>query len=453
MIKRSALVFATVLAATTSQALALCMDGPPYSCVINGKEGTRQCSGGHITPCIPDEGGGSGGSASGTLYPKYYVLTVLYAPPGTQSDTQGGKTTSVVTYGAGSTTGTIISASKSFKNMHSVTATAGASFGIGAEVGVSFGVTDSGSNGSSLAITKSKTTTIQDAGPASDGIDHDHDLIYLWLNPSIDVTVNSASSSASWTIGSGTADIQYVYVGWLKHPAQMPPGVADRMHHYALTTQDYADILKQDPYANASPAITKRYQLQNTSFPYEPPYSANDPVPTYSFALSNGTTATTTSAVEKDYQVGLTVKAGVNFIVKASLESDNTWQWGASSSKANSNAATETATVTVGGPAFGYKGPTDIAVYFDRIYRSFLFVPVTGSAAFKGKVTNPGGQPAAWQEVNVTANGTRYRTFTDAKGNYRVFGKISGPVTIRAGGVTRTLPRIESSRSVDIELK
>jgi hypothetical protein len=251
----------------------------------------------------------------------------------------------------------------------------------------------------------------------------------------------------------GTADIQYVYVGWLKNPSQMPPGVTARLQHYGLTTADYTNILKQDPFANGSGAITARYQPLNTNFPYEPPFSPGDPVPTYTFVVSNSSMSTTTSAVDETYQVGLTVKTGASFIASASLESDNNWAWTNSSSKASSTGGTESATVTVGGPSFGYTGSTDMQVFYDRIYRSFLFVPIEEAPSFKGKVANRRGQPVAFREVTVTAGGTKYRTFTDAKGEYRIFGKVKGPLTIKTGGITRSLRTIENGRGADIQLK
>ncbi|MGH6847795.1 MAG: hypothetical protein ACREC0_10250 [Methylocella sp.] len=92
-------------------------------------------------------------------------------------------------------------------------------------VGGSFTYAKSTTNTQGLDIKKSTTSKIQDAGPSSDGIDHDHDLIYLWLNPKIDLAVTR--SSVAWALnGSDEAVIQYVYVGELKDPSKMPPGVS-----------------------------------------------------------------------------------------------------------------------------------------------------------------------------------------------------------------------------------
>src|SRR5688572_10972611 len=56
------------------------------------------------------------GPLSGTVRLPYLVLTVLYAPPGTN----GGKSSSQAAYGDGSTTGTSVSATSSFRQGVSV---------------------------------------------------------------------------------------------------------------------------------------------------------------------------------------------------------------------------------------------------------------------------------------------------------------------------------------------
>src|SRR5262249_11550776 len=110
-----------------------------------------------------------------------------------------------------------------------------------AEVGVSFGYGVSTSDSRSLDIKKSTSTEISDSGPSRDGIDHDHDLIYLWLNPTIDLQLTP--TSAAWNLGDNPqADIQYVYVGWLKDPSHIPPGVVQRLQAHGITPQDYAEI-------------------------------------------------------------------------------------------------------------------------------------------------------------------------------------------------------------------
>src|SRR5262249_3377592 len=60
-------------------------------------------------------------AVAGTLRPLYEVLSMFYAPPGTN----GGKSTSSVDYAKGSTIGTTTSISDSFKSSVQVTTTVG----------------------------------------------------------------------------------------------------------------------------------------------------------------------------------------------------------------------------------------------------------------------------------------------------------------------------------------
>src|SRR6185295_1236808 len=94
-----------------------CKDGTITSCIINGKPGTRECINGRFGPCTEKEPKPpTGPIVTGTVQPRYYILSVMYAPPGTH----GGDISSSVKYGSGSTTGTTVSASSSFKDSNSV---------------------------------------------------------------------------------------------------------------------------------------------------------------------------------------------------------------------------------------------------------------------------------------------------------------------------------------------
>src|SRR5262245_53916132 len=83
-------VFGIAFLGIVNAANATCPDGAERPCMINGRHGTQTCVHFGWSPCIPyDETPGSG-----KVHPKYYVLLVIYAPPGTQ----GGLSTSSVTY-------------------------------------------------------------------------------------------------------------------------------------------------------------------------------------------------------------------------------------------------------------------------------------------------------------------------------------------------------------------
>ena len=221
------------------------------------------------------------------MRPKYVVLTVIYAPPGTQS----AKGASSVEYASGSSAGTNTSSSKTFKTTISSSFDgSGGVLGTGGGVGLDFSYSRSSEDTQSVDVKKSESTTLQVTGPSKEGIDHDHDLIYLWLNPTISLSLSS--SSASWRFtGTDVAQIQYVYVGWLKNSETMPQGVAQILAKLGFTSQDYKDIIQRDPLANDLSKISQieRYQPLNFTFPYEPPYSGGDPVPLTSYSISTVT--------------------------------------------------------------------------------------------------------------------------------------------------------------------
>ncbi len=432
----------------------MCTDGAERSCRIRGRDGFQFCNRGRWSRCIPEEPEPSPTpSGTGAVRPKYYVLTVVYSPPGTE----GGRSSSSVKYGSGSTTGTTVSTTSAFKQNYKVSVSADVGFlGTGGSIGTSFAYGRNSANTGTVDIKKSGTTEIAQSGPPVDGIDHDRDIIYLWLNPTLSVTVTP--TSASWKLADNiTADIQFLYVGWLKNPSLIPPGVAQRLQAHGITSQDFPEILKADPFANGNTAIDPmRYQMVNTTFPYEPPFADGDPVPTFSFVLSYTNGATATSSVQNDYTLGLNVSGGFNFLslFKTSVKNENSWTWTCIDTRVSTSGTSEAASVTVGGPSFGYTGPTDMGVYYDTLYKTFMFAPIeTTLRALSGAVKSRSGRPASGKEVTVTmANGAKFRTFTNAKGEYRVFGRVSGPLRLKVGSTTKNLPTLPANRQANITL-
>jgi hypothetical protein len=194
----------------------------------------------------------------------------------------------------------------------------------------------------------------------------------------------------------------------------------------------------------------------NTTFPYEPPYASTDPVPTITTNITDSSTQTVGSEVDDTYKVGLSVSTSGNYLdfAKASLKDTASWEWTNKSSISNSTGTVQTASVTVGGPAFGYTGPTLMELYIDTIYHTFAFavVPVQAQeASLKGAVVASTGAHLASTEVILTVNGIKHRTFTNSKGEYVFWGHAKGAATVQAAGVTRHLSDLNATKTLTIQ--
>src|SRR5205085_1329827 len=70
---------------------------------------------------------------------------------------------------------------------------------------------------SGLVVGKNATTSISSQAMNENGIDHEGDVIYLWLNPKVGMAVQGDRLKWTVTPAGDVMDIQYVYVKWLKH--------------------------------------------------------------------------------------------------------------------------------------------------------------------------------------------------------------------------------------------
>jgi hypothetical protein len=379
------------------------------------------------------------------VVPDYIVLTVIYAPPGTN----GGASKTSVSYEAGSTTGTTTTASKSFKQgtSISVSATAGSPKTDSASVGVSFDYSNSTTDTASLEITKSKTSTIVVDGPAKDGIDHDEDEIWLLLKPTVNVSVSSSTSAVQWALSDTPAAPKRVFVGWLNGDQPMEPGVAEALKSAGITEKEYPCILAHDPLAQQAKGATladypcikeinpgisdpsannARFQFQ-TYFDYAGPLNKGDAQGPQSFEIGTNTISNDKTEVDDSYQVGVTVSASVGSpLVTTKLQDKNTWQWTNKSSVSFSQGASQKITATIGGPAWGYTGPTVLEVFYDTIFHTFAFALVSDAGmpvALQGSLVDPTGNAISGHEVSSSVSGKTLRAITNLSGKFTIYGE------------------------------
>jgi hypothetical protein len=448
------LLLATVLLLAAPAVQATVLPSTHKACTLGGKPGIKECVKGHFTPCEV-ESEGEPPPLTGTVRPKFQVLTVIYAPPGTQ----GGSSSSSVSYGSGSSFGSKVSSTNAFKDGRKVTASVkGGVLGTGTEVSANFSYSNTAESSQTIEISKSATTEVNVPGPSVDGVDHDRDQIWLWLNPSLDVSLTP--KTVQWTVSSQPrADIQFAFVGHLKDPTKMPPGLAQTLLAHGITPADYPTILKADPFAGGATAIdTRRFKSLNQTFPYNPPFSATDPATTMKFTSAFTTSSASSQSASSEYSVGVSVQGDAGFasLFETSVKLESSWTWTHTNAAAATASRTESASVSVGGPSFGYAGPTDMAVYYDSVWKTFMFAPIASSVfpSMRGTVRSLAGAAQAGREVVVVTNGATYRTVTAANGQYRVFGKLVGPIQVRVGSVRKQLARVPAATSrVDIQVR
>lgn len=358
-----------------------------------------------------------------------------------------------MSYGQGSTTGTTTSGSNTYKEGASVTFEASEGLLETNTATASFGYSRSDTWSDSVDVKKSANFTIETSGPGEDGINHDYDMIYLWLNPTVRVNVDG--NAVGWKfIHTEVTDYQIVYVGWLNGHMQMPNGVKQRLSLYNISDGDYAGILSSDPLISGSQTLDPgRFAPIHMTFPYEPPLTESGSTPTAQYKLDNSSTSTAGHAAENETKVGASWKGGMGLsIVKATFKSELSFTWTNKSSSSSSTGTSEAATATIGGPSFGYNGPTDLEVYYDKIFKTFSFRFMEGKPiALRGLLTNAARKPLPGKEVVLIASGVRYRTYTDRNGNYRFFGVRGSAKVMAPNTPSVAIPTLGPSKKVDLQ--
>lgn len=134
-------------------------------------------------------------SQSGTLYPQYKVVSIIYAPPGNYSSDGFTNTT---------TDGTTTGIGSSFQAGFTETFSTGFDFlGSGSTMSWSFGLSATTGNTTEVTDTIAQATGVENASISSNpnAIDHTQDLIVVWVNPAVTI-VGTGSSAVTYGIGT-----------------------------------------------------------------------------------------------------------------------------------------------------------------------------------------------------------------------------------------------------------
>jgi hypothetical protein len=326
-------------------------------------------------------------SDPGSLFPKYVVLSVIYSPPGAQS---------FVDYTNTIMLGTSSSWSKSFSNSTTITVGFSATNSIvgGLNGSVSTQWSQTAETDGSIAIEKTTSTSTLVRGPLDSnlGIDHDFDIVFVWLNPRADFYVTSPSA-ANWSYTfdqrdpANGMDVIQLFVSQLKNPSTITdPNIITRLAKTwdtsglgGLTNADLLAIAQRDPFWNlgTTPASTvdpTRFDVEGgETFSYIPPPPGGQPTTT-TFTETYQTTTTQGRSATDQYTVAYTRSGSVgaknfftaNIVVTDQLQWQNKW------TSTHSQSTTQSSSFSITGPPSGYTGLTNVQLYKDNVYGTFL---------------------------------------------------------------------------------
>jgi hypothetical protein len=324
-----------------------------------------------------------GFGTTGSVFPKYEVLGVIYAPPGQQSS---------VNYGSSTALGTDNSWSNSFSSGTKLDVSFKGQIPLlgGANGMTSQSWTQTAETSGSITVNKSTGFNIIVPGPADSnlGIDHDADVILLWLNPQSSFTATS-SNSATWHHSFdqrdiNEADVVPVPVAFLKNPSTMPPGLQASLQRtwagsgQGLTANDFAVILARDPFASGATTIDNtRFDLVGgQTFSYLPPACGITQPNTETFKATYDLTSTLGQSAMDEFDISYTRSGTASFLTwfSANWTSTSTFKrinkWG----HQNMSGAGNSAMLTITGPTdCHYSGKTNVQIYQDNVYGTFMF--------------------------------------------------------------------------------
>jgi hypothetical protein len=330
-------------------------------------------------------------NVQGYVNPKYIVVGVIYAPPGHKSTVDYTNSNLV-----SSTVTTKHSLSSSYSLTNAVLSSFNFTYGwkngsVDSSAKYSNQWTQSTTTTDSTAVTIQKTagTSIAASGPLCDycGVDHDYDLIGVWVNPVALFTLTNNGVVQPNGYGFSTwdqpgLDVWYVYAGELNGDFAVRPSTTTEFARSwasgfvcpsgqgpGLTAQDEQTILQMDPYWNCTykspvndvsgcpepPSTTLYTQSTNASYAYQQPIPGGQPLQrgynwnyttTSTFGTDVAVTSAQTFSLENVFALSF---FGVGFQDTLTQSSTISSTYETSSQFTSSN--TSTAAATIVGPA------------------------------------------------------------------------------------------------------
>jgi hypothetical protein len=351
---------------------------------------------------------GNFSAVTGVINPKYRIVGLTYAPPGSKS-TAG--------YTSGFQSGTNTSMTTTASNEVTVTAkltTGGDFFGFvdgSVTSTASAGWTQEQDTSSSIAIAQQYSSGLTVPGPPlvsnqDQGVDHDYDTVYIWINPVDQLSFSNTTpiytgsyydqrdgdtpESCNGTTFAGITgmDVVPLTVGQLRGTQVITDScLLERLSRPwdpvlgGLNGTDFLQIAAADPFYlnpsfNPNVDTSGRFQVpQGTvSFPFVPGSA------THTFSAGVTTTNTAGQSVKNTYTVSFATSGQASASFLAAVADNFSASDKVTYTNQNSNTITsgtsQSMNYSVVPPAVGtYNGATQIQVWQDNIYGTFMFFP------------------------------------------------------------------------------
>jgi hypothetical protein len=326
--------------------------------------------------------------SDGTATPKYMILSVLYAPPGSTIGEPG-----EVSYVDSSAVGTSLSVvtSKSEDTKLSASVKVGAPVA-GAELSASTGHKDQAGESNDMEITRSSSSTITVRGPTDrDGLDYLQDQIWFVLDPQVNLSayeragcIECSNDEATWSLGNNgeflSARVEDLWnsTGMFNSGKPVDSRVLSALQRHNVTVNDILGILSADPFNNLAgdqPLTPESARFARVEGGF--PYVADDGGSQATRKHMMGDQTVYKTGVDTSYtyttSVSLDVSAQLGMFASTKLGFSDTWTWSASNASTNSSTKSNQAMVSVGQPSATWAGPRSYSVYYDTVFHSYAF--------------------------------------------------------------------------------
>jgi hypothetical protein len=357
------------------------------------------CSGSPATAKLSIPFTGNLGTA-GYIRPKYKVVGLFYAPPGSKS---------TVVYSSGflAGSGTMVGSMFGTDIMASSSGQFGLNiFGIfkaGATETFSYDWNQQQNSSTTISIVNQESVGSTWPGPLSSGlgVDHDYDTVAVWINPevSVGVFVNGIVQVNGFAFDprdpADNVDVVYLTIGQLNGTQAISSDTQAALDRTwdtslgAITSADFPNIASVDPFYgnpafNPQTDTSGRYVFPNgidQDISYEPePTGAGSSATTYTSSYNTSDNQSTGGSTK--YSVGFSIDGTLSLSFFASAFGDlkvaTTTTWTDTWSNTATSGTTQSANFTIYRPLAtdDYTGPINMQIWKDNVYGTFMFYPV-----------------------------------------------------------------------------